>query len=402
MDANKYRIITPLLAMPYIAALTPTDVEVKIIDEEHDLMTEYEEADLVGISGMTMHAHRMYKIADHYRTRGIPVVLGGIHVSFMPREASKHANTIVIGEAENIWPGLVADFRARQLKPVYQSVRPPDLAGLPFARLYLVDGPSYTPPHGSLNSIMASRGCPHNCNFCCISKMFGRRFRTRPISEVIDEINSMNKEPIFFADDNLIGDRKYAKNLFKALVPFRRKWGSQVSIKIAEEPELLKLAYASGCRYVFIGIESVHPQNIVFLNKQIVNEVKKYGEAIKRIKEHGIKIIGSFIVGLDYDDESCFEKVYEFVIQNQIDVPMVGILTPFPGTDLFKTLKKQNRIISQDWNRFNFNHVVFKPRRMTPEQLQFGYNNLVKKLSRYQASKARADFQKNVQAAYSF
>jgi radical SAM superfamily enzyme YgiQ (UPF0313 family) len=400
-EGNKYRFLTPLLALPYLAAVTPPGIEVKIIDEENGLMTEYEEADLVGISGMTMHANRMYKLADHYRGKGIPVVLGGIHVTHMSREASLHADAVVIGEAEEIWPQLLNDFQAGKLKPIYKCGEYISLENLPFPRVDLAAGPTYSPPSGYLNSIMATRGCPHNCSFCCVTKTFGRNFRTRPIEKVIAEVQSMAMGPVFFNDDNLIGNQKYAKELFQALIPLKIKWGSQVSIKIAENPELLDLAKESGCTVLFIGIETVNPDNIVSINKKMVNTVEKYSDSLKKIHDHGIRILGSFIVGLDNDDETVFDQVYDFIEQNKIDTPLVGILTPFPGTDLWKQFEAEGRIIDRNWEKYNFFHVVFQPKKMTPEQLQFGYHHLVKRLLRNETKKYKERYLKSGEIPFS-
>ncbi|MFC1671371.1 B12-binding domain-containing radical SAM protein [Spirochaetota bacterium] len=380
----KFRPITPLLAMPSIAALTPPEVDVKIIDEVHGLIEKFEEADLVGITGMTLHANRMYKIADHYRSMGTPVVLGGVHVSFMADEASQHADSIVIGEAENTWPQLIKDFQNGQLKPVYNSSEHLDLQGLPFPRLDLVDGSIYQPPRGTLNSIMATRGCPHNCTFCCVTKMYGKKFRTRPIPEVISEIEAMeNDNTIFFTDDNLIGNPKYAKELLKALIPLKKKWFAQLSIKIAEDEELLELARESGGEYVYIGFESISADNIESVNKKMVNKVEKYEEYIKIIHDYGFKIIGSFIIGLDNDDENSFDELYDFIARNKILIPLTSLYTPFPGTEAYKMFKKENRIIVDDWDRYNFHYVVFQPKKMTPEQLQSHYDKLLKRINTY-------------------
>jgi radical SAM superfamily enzyme YgiQ (UPF0313 family) len=383
VEGNRNRPLFPMLALPYLAALTPPDIEVQIIDEAHALLEQRIEADLVGISGMTMHANRMYSLADEYRAMGIPVVLGGIHVTYMQEEALQHADAIVKGEAEKIWPVLLTDFQKHQLKKVYQSTTAIEIDDLPHPRLDLMDGPAYRPPRGYLNSVMSTRGCPYNCSFCCVSNMFGRRMRFRPVDQVIAEINKLPRFfPIFFSDDNLIGHSEYAKKLFRALLPLRRKWGSQMSLKIADDAELLNLAASSGCVSVFLGIESVNPKNIAYINKKNVNAVDKYAESIKKIHDVGIEIMGSFIVGLDDDDEQVFEDIYNFVDRNKIEVPLVGILTPFPGTKIYFDLEQQGRLFDKNWNRYNLAHTVYKPKRMTPEELDRRYFELIRQLNR--------------------
>lgn len=383
IEGNRTRPLFPMLALPYLAAFTPPHIDVQIYDEAHGLLYQILEADLVGISGMTMHARRMYQLADEYRQRGIPVVLGGIHVTYMKEEALKHADAVVLGEAEKIWPELLSDFQNGELKRLYHTPVAPNLQNMPHPRLDLVDGAAYRPPNGYLNSVMSTRGCPHNCSFCCVTKMFGRKLRLRPIEQVIAEINTLpQKTPVFFSDDNLIGNQKYAGQLFRALLPLQRKWGSQMSLKIAQDDELLKLAARSGCVSVFLGIESVNPINIASINKKAVNRVDSYIDAIRKIHDAGIEIIGSFIVGLDDDDDRVFEDIYHFVAKTKIEVPLVGILTPFPGTDIYYQFVKQGRLIDFNWNKFNLAHTVFRPKKMTPEHLDIKYNQLVKQLNR--------------------
>lgn len=383
IQINRYRIHFPTLGLPLLAALVPQDIEIKIIDEVHGLIKNFEEADLVGISGMTMHANRMYEIADIYRSKGTIVILGGVHVSSMPTEAAMHADSIVIGEAESIWPKIIEDFKSGKLESVYQAQENPSLENLPFPRLDLIDGPAYRPPRGYLNTSMATRGCPYNCTFCCVTKMFGRKFRVRPVENVIAEISLLPYGPLYFNDDNLTGNANYAMKLFDALKSYNFKWGTQVSINIADNAELLKLASDCGCVNILIGFESVNPKSITFLNKNI-NKVEKYFESIKKIKDYGIAITGSFIVGLDEDDESVFDQIYNFVEETEIENPIVGILTPYPGTDVYKQYLAENRIFDQDWSKYNFNNVVFKPRNMSVDKLQYKYNELVQTLLRYE------------------
>lgn len=389
LEANRFRSVMPMLAMPYIAALTPPDIQVEVIDEEHGLMTQLAPADLVGLTGMTMSANRMYRLADAYRAMGIPVVLGGIHVSYMPEEAAAHADALVLGEADEIWPQVIRDFQAKRMKPIYRCSAPPSLDKLPPPRLDLVDGPRYRPPAGSLNTVMATRGCPHNCHFCCVSKMFGRKIRVRPVQSVVAEIAAMNDDLVVFADDNLIGNPNYAKELLTSLIPLRKQWFAQMSIKIAENPDLLKLAAQAGCKMAFIGFESLNPDSIVFVNKQTVNAVAKYQEAVQSMHDHGVRIFGSFIVGCDHDTEDVFAQTYDFIVENHIEYPVVNVLTPLPGTELHRMLREQGRIIDDNWDKYNFANVVYQPKNMTPEQLQFNYDLLLKNVGRRYAQRVQ-------------
>ncbi len=386
IEARKNRKAFPLIGLPYIAAITPLHIEVKIIDEVNGLQSDAlsEEADLVGITGMTMHANRMYELADRFREKEVPVILGGIHVTYMPEEALNHADAIVIGEAEEVWSELLKDFEKGQLKKIYKSDNLVSIDNLPFPKLELLNGPAYQPPKGTLNAVMTTRGCPNNCDFCCVTQMFGQKFRTRPIESVIKEIECLNKDFISFNDDNIIGKPIYAKELFKALKPLNRYWGGQASIKIGEDTELLNLAHESGCRLLFIGIESVNQSNIDLINKKGVNQVTKYKDSLKRIQDKGIRIIGSFIIGLDDDDEGVIDQIFDFIEDNHIAHPVVNILTPFPGTRLFEQLERENRIIDRDWSHYDLTHVVIKPKKMSPEKLMEGYIRLLGKLNRYQ------------------
>ncbi len=344
--ANKKRIITPMLSIPYIAAMVEQDkdVNLKVIDEIHGLLDieNLPEADIVGLSGMTMHINRVYRLADAFKKKGSYVVLGGIHVSFMIEEALSHADTIICGEGEVSWMRFIEDYKRESAKRVYLCEEPVNISILPKPRIDLMRGKAYEKPYGSMNAIMGIRGCPNNCTFCCVKNMFGRRMRYRTVEDICDEISEMNDDLILFADDNMVGNPTYAKELFTAMKPLNKNWGGQVSITLAKDEELLRLAAESGCRSVFIGIESINTKNIKSINKTKINNVEEYAELIKRIRFYGIEIFGSFIVGLDEDDESTFNDIYEFIVQHDIKYPVVGILTPFPGTDLYFSMKKKS------------------------------------------------------------
>ncbi len=384
---NKFRMQTPFLGLPYIAAVTPSHIDVEIIDETNGRIRDYKEADLVGITGMSLVANRMYEIADIYRSKGIPVVLGGIHVSFNPEEAKNHADSIVIGEGEEIWPILLRDFELNLLKPVYEQTQLVDIIKLPHPRIDLCDGIAYRLPRGNLHAMMMTRGCPHGCIYCCVTQMFGRKFRTRNIDDVITELLELKCKYVFFHDDNIIGNPKYAKELLLRLRSMKLEWSAQCSIKIAESPELLELAASSGCRFLYIGFETIDFQNMTFLNKNQVNSIAKFNDNIKKIHDKGIGIYASFMVGLENDDESVFENITKFMEINKIEYPAVNIFTPHPGTRLFEMYNSQNRIIDKNWDHYDYFHVVFKPTKMTPEQLKTGHQNLMKKTTRDQFKK---------------
>ncbi len=381
---TRFKTLNPFLGLPYIAAVTPSHIDVEIIDETNGRIRDYKEADLVGITGITLKANRMYEIADIYRSKGIPVVLGGIHVSFNPEEAKNHADSIVIGEGEELWPILLKDFESNSLKPVYRQTQLININKLPHPRVDLCDGVAYRSPKGNLNAMMITRGCPHDCIFCCITQMFGRKFRTRYIDDVIAEITNLKNKDVFFHDDNIIGNPKYAKELFLRIKPLKIDWSSQCSIKIAEYPELLDLAASSGCNSLYIGFETVDLKNMTFINKNGVNSIEKFNDNIKKIHDKGIGIYASFMVGLENDDESVFENIDKFCEINKIEYLAVNIFTPFPGTRLFEIYNSQHRIIDTNWDHYDVFHVVFKPSKMTPEQLETGFKNLTNKIKRAQ------------------
>ncbi|RLA94767.1 MAG: B12-binding domain-containing radical SAM protein, partial [Deltaproteobacteria bacterium] len=356
------------LSLTMIAGLTPDEHEVQITDENVEDIDFEEDVDLVGLTGMTIHAPRAYEIAKRFRERGIPVVMGGIHASSLPYEAKKHVDAVVIGEAETVWKKLLEDVRSGKLKPFYKAEGLCSLKGLPHPRQDLLKKQAYM----TTNCIQTTRGCPFNCNYCSVTQFFGHRYRLRPVEEVVEEAKKYSGNFVAFVDDNIVGNPSYAKKLFKALIPLNIRWGSQGSLTMAKDDELLKLAAKSGCSAMFIGFESLSQKNLKAMNKSI-NKVDEYSDAIKKIHDHGIMINGAFIFGLDYDDESVFERTVRFVEKEKIELATYHILTPLPGTLFFQQMEKEGRIIDWDWSKYNSINVVFKPKLMSEETLQNGY-----------------------------
>ena len=381
-EGNIHRDNMPMLGLLYLAALTPPEHQLTVIDENHGLIEKYEKYDIVGISGMTMHAERMYALADIYRNLGCHVVLGGVHVSFMIQEALEHCDTVMVKEGEVTWLQFLKDFEEGRAKKVYETEIVTDLARLPRPPRELVDGEAYKAPHGTLNSIVATRGCPNHCTFCCVRKMFDKCFRIRPVDSIVDEIKGMDENIIIFQDDNIVGNFSFARELFTKIRPLNRLWGAQGSINVAANRELLHLMADSGCRTLFVGFESINPKNLLAIGKSGVNRISQYEENIRKIHDCGIKIFGSFIVGLDDDDDGVFDHIYEFCYKNQIDFPIVNCLTPFPGTELFEALDRENRILDKTWSRYNLTNVLVKPLHMSADKMQFEYNTLVHYLNK--------------------
>ena len=357
------------LSLTTIAALTPPGIEVAITDENVEAIDFDEEVDLVGLTAMTMHAIRAYEIADRFRERGVPVVMGGLHASSLPQEAKRHVDAVVIGEAEGIWEELLHDFRNSQLKPFYKRNQFCSFKGQPYPRLDLLKKQHYW----TINCVQATRGCPFSCDFCSVAQFFGDTYRYRPVDEVIEEITSLPPGYFTFVDDNIMGKPSYAKELFQKLTPLKRTWESQGSLTMAKDPSLLKMAVDSGCYALFVGIETLSQDNLSSMNKSI-NHVSQYEDAIKKIHDHGIMVVGSFIFGFDHDDDAVFERTVRFCEKNKIDLPVFFILTPVPGTRLYKRMEEDGRILHKDWSKYTGSNVVFKPKLISEETLFNGYS----------------------------
>lgn len=361
------------LTLTTLAALTPPDIEVKITDENVEPVDFEEDVDLVGVTGMVMHAPRAYQIAQRFRQRGIPVVMGGPHASSCPLETKEHVDAVVIGEAENIWEGLIEDLKNGHLKPFYKADAYCSMKGLPFPRLDLLRKDAYM----TVNCVQTTRGCPHQCDFCHVTHFFGKTYRCRPVEEVIEEVKRLEGEFVVFIDDNIAGNPHYGKELFNRLKPLKKKWASQASMTLARDPKLLRLAGESGCVSLFLGLESLSPENLRDVNKTF-NRVPQFEDAVKALHDHDIMILAGFILGLDHDDEGVFERTLRFCERNRIELPSFFILTPLPGTPLFQRMESEGRLLHKDWAQYNGATVVFKPRLMTEKTLQDGFNWICK------------------------
>ena len=356
-----------------LAALTPDNWDIEIIDENYDDF-RFKEADLVGITAYTGSAYRAYKIAAEYRKKKIPVVMGGIHASMLPDEAGRYVDSVVVGEAESVWPGLLADFDNNRLKKLYTGRRLP-LDRIPIARHDLFHE-NYT-----MGSVLTTRGCPFNCDFCTVSAFNGNKYRMRPVEHVLDELERIKQDKLFFIDDNIIGysksSKEHAKAIFKGMIDrgIKKSWWSQASLNFADDEELLQLAAESGCRLIFMGIESEKADALQSINKRLNKKIgsDKYKEAFDKIHKAGIAVLGSFIFGLETDTREDIIRRREYVLNSDIDAYQLGILTPMPGTKTFEKYTSEGRIFKnnypEDWKYYSVEDVTFEPGSITSENL---------------------------------
>lgn len=362
-----------------LAAVTPDKVDVKILSESVEKIPFNEHWDLVGVTGMGSGVVRAWQIADEFRKRGVKVIMGGIAASLTDEELThRHVDTLITGEAEDTWPVVVDDFLNGRMKSRYEMISPPDISTLPLPRLDKINKRKL----GFWRPVQATRGCPLTCRFCSVTAFYKLGYRKRPVDQVIRDVRAAKatgSRYIAFIDDNIAIDWNYCKELWEALIPEKIIWISQCSIQIAERPGMLKLANDSGCRMLSIGIESVNPESLEEIDKAW-NRPERYTEAINTIRKYGIEISTEMIIGLDGDDRSVFRKTYDFLMNNRISVPRIHIITPVPGTPLFKEMDADDRIISRDFNRYSGGQVVYRPRNMSAQELHDGYWKLYREL----------------------
>jgi radical SAM superfamily enzyme YgiQ (UPF0313 family) len=364
----------PNLAFPILAALSPKDIEISFTDDlltPIDLKKDLKEVDLVGISVLTKTALRAYEIAEAYQKKGIPVVLGGIHPTALPEEAKEHADSVVIGEAEEIWPLLIEDVRNGNLKPFYRQEGYTELSKISIPRREILPPRGYLP----LDVVQVTRGCPFHCEFCSVQNFFGETYRFRPISDVVEEVRRLRHRWMMFNDDNIIGNPSYSKELLKALIPLKKKWFGQASLSGLKKVENIELLAQSGCNSLFIGFESLSKENLL-KSKKFQNDPSEYREIIESLHRFGIAICGSFVFGFDEDDPSVFEETVSFSIQTKLFSAIFMILTPYPETSFYHRVKNEGRLVQDQWwlskNPEDF-APYFTPKKMSGETLREGW-----------------------------
>jgi len=364
-NSLKAKAYSPPLNLCMIAAYTPRDIEVSITDECVNPVDFDKKVDLVGITSLTTTSTRGYEIADAFRERGVKVVMGGIHVSTLPDEALHHCDSVVIGEAEGLWERLIQDFRCGNLKRKYQNGTFVDLRGLPLPRRDLLNPTDYV----TINTVQTTRGCPFNCSFCSVKIFNGGRYRFRPIEDVVEEIKTLPSRNVFFVDDTILSQRERTKELLKALIPLKIRWGSQSTILIAQDDELLELAAESGCVGFALGLESFSPNTLDEMGKNF-NKPEYFHKLIKKIKSYGMIVWGSFVLGFDRDDEKIIRYTIEMARNSKLDFACFNFLTPLPGTEVYHQLVREKRLTNQNWADYNMANLVFKPTKMSGETLE--------------------------------
>jgi len=374
----------PNLALPILAGLSPTDVKISFTDDlltPIDLGKDLKEVDLVGITVLSKTALRAYDIADAYRKKGIPVVLGGIHPTALPEEAKDHADSVVLGEAEEIWPHLIEDARTGNLKPFYRQEGYTELSKMPMPRRDILPKRGYLP----VDVVQVSRGCPFRCEFCSVQKFFGETHRLRPISAVVDEVRRLPHRWMMFNDDNIIGNPSYSKELLKALIPLKKKWFGQASLTGLKKVENVELLAKSGCAGLLIGFESLSKPNLI-RSQKYQNDPTEYREIIHSLHRFGIAICGSFIFGFDEDDPSVFEETVSFAIQTKLFSVIFMILTPYPGTAFYHRVKNEGRLVQDQWwllEKPEDSAPYFLPMKMSAEALREGWKRAWKEFNSF-------------------
>ncbi|MEW6405913.1 MAG: radical SAM protein, partial [Chloroflexota bacterium] len=369
----------PPLSLLMLGAVTPPDIEVKIIDERIEKPDYDEPVDLVGISVVTRSAPRAYQIAEEYRNRGVKVALGGIHPSALPAEAAQHADTVVLGEGEGVWPELLRDFQQGKLQPIYRGRVQMDLDALPFPRRELIRNPDM---YVTTKAIAATRGCPNTCAFCAAGVGLIKKYRKRSVENVIRELEQVPGDIADFVDDNTGCDPEYFKALMRAMIPLRLKWSTSVSVNALEDAETINLAAKSGCYSLGVGFESLSPKTLASIRKDKTNRPERYAECIRRAQEAGMAAWGNFIVGFDEDTGESIREVVDFVNRTNLEIACVYILVPYPGSAIYKQYRNEGRLLHQNWRYYEpaDGPCVYIPKQMTPDELMDSYLEINERL----------------------
>ncbi|MDA3852066.1 MAG: radical SAM protein [Spirochaetaceae bacterium] len=356
------------LMLGVLGGLTPPEHHLTLWDDRFEPIDFDRPTDLVAITVETFTARRSYEIALEYRNRGVPVVMGGIHASLLTQEVAQHCDTVITGDAEQVWSILLEDFQSGEMKAIYKGI-PGPAQGITQPRRDLFAGKGYLP----VSLIQFSRGCPNHCFYCATSAFFEHTHHVRPVDRVIQEIG--DKKLLFFVDDNFTSNKAAAKELLRAMIPLKTHWVGQMSLDVALDDELLTLLQKSGCMGFVVGFESINSDNVTWMKKNNVNSgvSRAYEEQISRLKDFGFQIWAAFTLGHDFDTQSSIEDTVAFALKHRFSFAAFNILLPYPGTPLYDKLNEENRLLfNGNWwlhTDYRFNHAAFIPKHMTPDQL---------------------------------
>ena len=384
--------------MLVVAALTPDTFEIELLDENIEPIDFEKGYDLIGITAMTQQAKRAFEISDAFRKKGATTIIGGIHATVLPEEAKQYADSVVVGEAEDTWPQVISDFLKKKMKPFYESKTEIDLSTTPFPRYDLLKEKHY-----NTIWIQTTRGCPHDCEFCAATRVFGKKYRHKSIKQVVEEVcyvkEHFKNSRIAFSDDNLFVDRSFSKLLLREITPLNIRFHAQSDISIAEDDELLRMLVKSGCSFVLVGFESISEDSLKGMDRANwkYRHLSKYSEHIKKIQSMGIGILGAFIVGLDNDDASIFPRLVDFVVDHNLFETQVTISTPLPGTRLRERLDREGRLLQTDWDNYTFSEVNFIPKKMSVEELEAGFVQTYRSIDEKMGYLKKFEYFKNIQ-----
>jgi radical SAM superfamily enzyme YgiQ (UPF0313 family) len=378
----KYALFPPLGLATLAGYLRPDD-EVRIWDEHVErLRLDDDRPDLVVIQPYITSARRSYALADAYRARGVHVAMGGLHVTSLPDEAAQHADTVFLGPGEDTWPVFLEEFRRGEPRTRYTSKVGRTLAGLPPIRRDLIQRHRYLVP----NSIVVSRGCPHHCDFCYKDAFFdgGKSFYTATVDDALAEIERMPGRHVYFLDDHLFGNRRFAEGLFAGMAGMGRVWQAAATVDSILAPGLLEMAVEAGMRSAFVGFETVNDANLAPQRKR-QNIGRDYAAVVRRLHDSGVMVNASFVFGMDSDGPDVFDRTVEWAVGQGIETATFHIMTPYPGTGLYQRMRAQDRMLHDDWDLYDTRHVVYKPIGLTPRELEDGYRRAYRDFYRWGA-----------------
>lgn len=369
--------------------------EMEYIDEEIEDIDWDKQYDMVAMSFMTQQASRAFVLADKFKQKGTYLIAGGMHPTNSPEETLQHFDTVFVGEGEITLPQFMRDYHENKPLRVYQNTHEINMDEVPLPRYDLLKMDQYkTIP------LQISRGCPHNCEFCASTKVYGPKYRHKSVDRVIRELEIIQKlksnPHIYFTDDNMLVKKDFAIELLDALNGKKLRWMTHTDISVADQGEILKRLFPSGCRKLVIGFESIIPESLCAIEKWKYKRMESYGEAIQKIQSYGIGVWGTFIVGLDGDDTSVFQRVIDFTLENNLYGAMISVPTPFPGSNLYERLLREGRILSSNWGSYTLWNVVVKPKNMSVEDLKDGFRYTLSQIYSKEATEKRMEYFKNI------